>query len=161
MNVTGRRSLRGLMIWLSLCFAAAAVGSVATGSNIDGWYAGLRKPVWTPPNWVFAPTWTLLYLAMALAAWRVWREQGLRAAQWPLGLFGVQLTLNAAWSWLFFAWKRPDVALVELCALWVAIAATTVVFARRDRWAGLLMTPYLAWVTFAVTLNLSIWRLNC
>jgi len=160
MSVTGRRSLVGLLLWLGLCFAAAAIGSAATGPNVDGWYAGLRKPGWTPPNWVFAPAWTVLYLAMALAAWQVWRKQGMWAARWPLGLFGVQLTLNAAWSWLFFAWKRPDVALVELLALWAAIAATTVAFARRDRWAGLLMTPYLAWVSFAAMLNLSIWRLN-
>jgi benzodiazapine receptor len=160
MTVTGRRSLAGLLVWIGLCFAAAGIGSVATDANIEGWYATLRKPAWTPPNWVFAPAWTTLYLTMALAAWLVWRKEGFAAARWPLGLFLAQLILNAAWSWLFFAWKRPGLAWGELLLLWVAIGLTAVCFGRRSLWAGLLLVPYLAWVTFAAILNLTIWRLN-
>lgn len=150
----------GLIASVTACFAAAAIGSLATTPNIGGWYAALEKPAWTPPNWLFGPVWTLLYLTMALAAWLVWRRFAWREARGPLGLFLGQLVLNAGWSWLFFGWKMPGVALVELVVLWVAIALTAVAFWRRSAAAGLLLLPYLAWVTFAAVLNLAIWRLN-
>lgn len=136
------------------CFSAAALGAL---SPPDAWYADLIKPSWNPPGWVFGPVWTLLYLAMAWAGWRIWRLPQRRA---PLALFGLQLVLNAAWSPLFFGLHAPGLALVEILALWVAIAATGVCFYRRDRLAGLLFAPYFAWVSFAALLNATLWRLN-
>jgi tryptophan-rich sensory protein len=109
---------------------------------------------------VFGPVWSLLYLLMGISAWQVWRKTGFRAAAVPLGWFGVQLVLNAAWSGLFFGLQSPGAALIEIVLLWGAILATTIAFWRRSALAGWLMLPYLAWVSFAVALNLAIWNLN-
>ena len=117
----------------------------------------LAKPSWTPPNWLFGPVWSCLYLGMAVAAWLVWRQG---SGFLPMALFATQLLLNAAWSWLFFALHIPGVAFVEIVLLWAAIAATTIVFWRRSILAGLLFVPYWAWVSYASVLNFSIWRLN-
>lgn len=93
----------GLAVFVLICLAAAALGGITTGPAIDGWYRTLEKPPWQPPNWVFGPVWSVLYLLMAVAAWLVWMRAGFRAAVIPLGLFAVQLVLNVAWSWTFFA----------------------------------------------------------
>ena len=159
MNPT-RRDVPGLAGWLLLCFAAAGLGGLATAPQIDGWYASLTKPAWNPPSWVFGPVWTALYAMMAVAAWRVWRPGGFAAARTPLSLFLIQLALNALWSWVFFAWHRIGWAVVEIAALWLAIAATLAAFFRRDAAAGWLLVPYLAWVTFAAALTFTLWRLN-
>lgn len=143
----------GLLAWLALCFAAAAAGSFFTPG---AWYASLHKPSWNPPGWLFGPVWTLLYAAMAVAAWLVWQRGWSRA----LGWFGIQLALNAAWSPVFFGMQRIDLALVIMLLLWIAIAATTAAFFRVRRAAGWLLVPYLAWVTFAAVLNWTLWRLN-
>lgn len=137
-----------------LCFSAAAVGALTPPG---AWYEGLTKPSWNPPAWVFGPVWTLLYLAMATAAWRVWRtpKPGL-----PLAVFGVQLVLNAAWSPIFFGAHALGWALVEILFLLLAILATTALFFRRDRWAGALFVPYVLWVAFASFLNATLWQLN-
>ena len=145
---------------VALCFAAAGVGSLYTTPAIPGWYASLQKPAFSPPNWIFGPVWTLLYLMMAVAVWMVWRERGFGGAPLPLTLFAVQLTLNALWSIIFFGWRRPDLALVEIFFLWAAIFATMLSFWRVSQFAAWLMWPYLLWVTFAGFLNLSIWKLN-
>lgn len=150
----------GLVVLLAVCLGAAALGSAATVPRIDDWYATLDKPSWTPPSWVFGPVWTVLYIAMAVAAWLVWRQAGLAAARWPLGLFAVQLGLNVAWSWLFFGLRSPALGLIDILLLWIAIAATLASFWRRTTAAGLLLAPYLAWVTFAAALNSAIWWLN-
>lgn len=150
----------GLVLFVAVCLGVAAMGSVATVPGVEGWYATLNKPPWTPPGWIFGPVWTLLYIAMAVAAWLVWRPQGWSGAKVPLTLFGVQLALNLAWSWLFFGLRSPGLGLADIILLWVAIAATLVVFWRRSKLAGALFVPYLAWVTFASGLNYSIWRLN-
>lgn len=160
LSMTRMKQTIGLIILLALCFAAAALGSAATYPRIDDWYAALAKPSWTPPNWVFGPVWTVLYIAMALAAWLVWRQRGWAGARLPLLLFGVQLGLNVAWSWLFFGLRSPGLGFADIILLWIAIAATLVAFWRRSRIAGLLFVPYLAWVTFATALNFSIWRMN-
>ena len=154
------RQMTVLATFVVLCFGVAALGSLATYPRIDDWYAALAKPSWRPPNWVFGPVWTALYLAMAVAAWLVWREKGWAGGRVPLALFGVQLALNAAWSWLFFALRSPGLGLVDILLLWIAIAATLIVFWRRSIIAGLLFVPYLAWVTFAAALNYAIWQLN-
>jgi len=143
--------------WILLTFAAAAVGSQA---GPGAWYAGLTKPAWNPPNWLFAPIWTALYLGMALAAWRVWRQGGWRRQRGPLVLYLVQLALNALWSLLFFGLQRPDLALAEILALWLVIGLTLGWFYQIDRIAGLLFVPYLAWVSFAAFLNFTLWQLN-
>jgi len=152
-----RRHLLVLAVFLVLCFAVAGLGRLATTPNIPNWYADLAKPSWTPPDWVFGPVWSVLYLSMAVAAWLVWREGN---ALVSLILFAVQLALNAAWSWLFFRMHSPGAAFVDIVLLWVAIAATTAAFWRRSLAAGLLFVPYLAWVSFAAVLNFAIWRLN-
>ena len=150
----------GLAVAVGICFAAAGVGSLYTSPAIPGWYASLQKPAWNPPNWVFGPVWTLLYLMMAVAAWLVWRERGFAGATLPLALFFLQLVLNAFWSIIFFGWRNPALALVEIFFLWAAIFATMLAFWRVSHAAGWLMWPYLLWVTFAGFLNLTIWRLN-
>lgn len=155
-----RHSWLGLIVLVALCFAAAAVGSAATVPRIDEWYAHLAKPAWTPPSGVFGPVWSFLYASMAVAAWLVWRQEGLRGARVALGLFAVQLALNVAWSWLFFGLRSPGLALVDVVLLLAAILATLIAFWRRSIAAGALMAPYLGWVGFASALNLAIWRMN-
>lgn len=150
----------GLAAFLALCFLAAGVGSWFTTPEIDSWYRHLAKPAWTPPSWLFGPVWTLLYIAMAVAAWLVWRQHGWSGARLALGLFAGQLVLNVAWSGLFFAMHNPGAALLELVALWLAILATAAAFWQKQPVAGLLMIPYAAWVAFAGTLNLAVWQLN-
>lgn len=145
--------------FVAVCFAAALVGGLLTSTSVETWYPGLAKPSWNPPSWVFGPVWSVLYAAMAVAAWLVWRRGG-GAARVALAVFGVQLALNVAWSGLFFALRSPGLAFAELIVLWIAIAATLVLFARWNRLAGALFVPYLAWVTFAGALNFAIWRLN-
>jgi translocator protein len=149
-----------LAIFIVLCFAAAGGGSLVTIPAIDGWYASLQKPAWTPPNWVFGPVWSLLYLAMATAAWLGWRERAQVTTTPALLLFGIQLILNVLWSFLFFSWQRPGVALIEILFLWAAIFATLLTFSHFSTVAACLFVPYLIWVSFAVALNFSIWRLN-
>jgi translocator protein len=157
----------GLSDWLPLgvsiavCFAAAGIGSLFTDPEMGGWYARLIKPSWTPPNWVFGPVWSALYLMMAVAAWLVWREKGLTgAAALPLALFAAQLVFNAAWSILFFGMHRIGLALADIMLLWSAILVTMLTFWRISPWAGALMLPYLLWVTYASALNYSIWKMN-
>ena len=146
-----------LVVLLILCFAVAGVGGMATAPSIPNWYAGLAKPSWTPPSWVFGPVWSVLYLSMAVATWLVWRRGD---AVVPMVPFGIQLVFNAAWSWLFFGLHSPDAAFIDIVLLWLAIVATTVVFWRRSTLAGILFMPYLIWVSFAAVLNFAIWRLN-
>lgn len=150
----------GLVVFLAICFAMAGIGGAVTTPKTPGWYATLAKPSWNPPNWVFGPVWSALYLCMAVAAWLVWRQGGLPAVRLPLALFGVQLLLNVLWSCIFFGLQNPGLAFGEVLLLWGAIAATTVAFWQRSRVAGLLLVPYLAWVSFASVLNFVIWRLN-
>jgi tryptophan-rich sensory protein len=140
-----------------LCFTVAAA-LFAARFNPGAWYASLHKPAWTPPGWLFGPVWTLLYGAMALAAWRAWRAPA--RPQGAMLLFAVQLVLNALWSWIFFGLHQPGLAFAEICTLFVGVAATAWLFSRADRLAGLLLLPYLIWVAFAAALNFALWRLN-
>lgn len=143
--------------WLALCFSAA--GSAVLVS-IDGWYPALSKPSWNPPAWVFGPAWTLLYGMMAVAAWLVWREGGWKVQGRSLGLFLLQWVLNALWTPIFFGMHRPGLAFAEIVMLWLVLAATLWSFWRVKKAAGVLLMPYLAWVSFAAVLNFTIWRLN-
>lgn len=121
------------------------------------WYAALSKPTWNPPPWLFGPAWTLLYTLMAIAAWMVWKRVGFGK---PLKLYFVQLALNAAWTPIFFGAHAMGWALVEIVVLWIAILMTLLSFRRVNTTAGWLFVPYLAWVTFATSLNFTLWRLN-
>ena len=141
-----------------VCLGAAGIGSLLTTPSLRPWYEGLSKPRWNPPNWLFGPVWTILYLAMAIAAWLVWRKVGLAAA--PMQLFLLQLLLNVAWSGLFFRLRSPGLAFIEIVVLWFAILETTIEFWRAVPAAGWLLLPYLIWVGYATALNFSIWRLN-
>jgi translocator protein len=143
-----------LLVFLLLAFGAGFIGSRFMPGD---WYADLVKPPFNPPNWVFAPVWSVLYVLMAVAAWRVWRRGGFR---WPIALWMGQLVLNAAWSWLFFGRHLLGGALIEIIVLLAVLVATTVAFWRRERLAGQLMLPYVAWVAFASVLNASLWYLN-
>ena len=142
---------------LVITFGAAALGARFLP---DEWYRQLKKPVWNPPNSIFAPVWTTLYLLMAVAAWLIWRRLGVAAALVPLVLFVTQLVLNSAWTWLFFGRHRIRDALIDIVILWFAILATLISFWRLEPIAGLLLLPYLLWVSFATALNGTIWRLN-
>ncbi len=149
------RSVPGLAVFVVLVLAAGYSGSMFGPGT---WYAALTKPPLNPPDWVFAPVWTVLYLAIAVAAWRVWRTG--QAVALPLALWLAQLAANALWSYLFFGIERPDLAFVDILVLLALAIATAVAFKRRDRLAGWLMVPYAAWVSFATYLNAGIWYLN-
>ncbi len=149
----------GLLVSFATAFAAAAIGGLSTAANVTGWYATLQKPFFSPPNWLFAPVWSLLYTMMAIAAWRVWRARRPGGGQ-ALALYGGQLLLNLAWPVIFFGMHSPLLALIDIAALVVVLALTIRAFWRIDRPAGVLLLPYLAWSLFASALNLAVWRLN-
>lgn len=156
---TPRTQALGLAGWLLLTFTAAGIGAVASASAAT-FYAGLQRPDWAPPGWLFAPMWTTLYLLMGIAAWRVWRVNGWAAARGALTLFIAQLAANAVWTWLYFVWRLGAVSLAEVVLLWLMIAATMLAFRRHDRLAVWLLLPYLAWVGLACALTYATWQLN-
>lgn len=140
---------------------AGVMGSVFTTSAIPVWYAGLVRPALAPPNWVFAPVWTVLFALMGVAAFLVWRRGFARnAVRIALGVFVLQLALNVFWSAIFFGLRNPGAAFVEIIGLWLAILVTVVLFARVSRPAAYLLVPYLAWVSFAMYLNAAFWLRN-
>ena len=141
-------------VLLAACFAAGAPGGLFPPGD---WYTALKKPRWTPPNWLFPVAWTTLYLCMATAGARaaVLPDGGLALALWSL-----QIALNALWTPVFFGLRRIRLGMLVLAVLWVAVAATMLALFQIDRVAGLLFVPYLGWVTVAGALNLSVWRLN-
>jgi benzodiazapine receptor len=154
-----KRQTLGLITWFLVCFAASAVGALAT-LQAQSFYSQLAQPTWAPPSWLFGPVWSALYAMMAIAAWLVWRTGGFRVNRIALSLFLVQLALNSLWSWLFFTWLLGALAFADIVFLWGLIAATIVSFWRVRRLAGALLIPYLLWVTFAAALNFSVWQLN-
>lgn len=143
-----------------VCLAVAGAGGAVTAANVSTWYPTLVKPSFNPPNAVFGPVWTALYLLMAVAAWRVWRRRCNVATGRALSLWALQLALNLAWSFIFFGAHRIGYALIDITLLLIAILATAIAFWRIDRIASLLFVPYFAWVTFATVLNAALWRLN-
>jgi tryptophan-rich sensory protein len=140
----------------------AAIGGIATSSSVSTWYPTLNKPAWNPPAWVFGPVWTLLYLMMGLASWLVWQKRADNEIQVrrALGWYGLQLSLNLAWSVIFFGLRQVGLALIEIVALWSVLLITIVNFGRIRRDAAGLLLPYLLWTTFATALNAAIWWLN-
>ena len=154
------RQVVALVAALAITLGVAAAGGWVTAQSVGTWYQTLNKPSWTPPDWLFGPVWTTLYVLMAVAAWLVWKSGDRRQIQLPLALYAVQLALNLAWSVIFFGLRSPGLAAAEIGLLWVAILATLLAFWRHSMIAGLMLAPYLAWVSFASFLNLAIWRLN-
>jgi benzodiazapine receptor len=153
-----RAARRPMMFFILVTLLVGASASVFTEPNIPSWYAGLIRPSFAPPNWVFAPVWTALYILMAVAAWRAWRITGLKSP--ALIAYGLQLFLNFCWSAIFFSLHQLGAALLEIGTLWLAVLVTTILFARADKLSGLMLLPYLAWVGFAAALNYAFWTLN-
>lgn len=158
-SMTKRKQVSGLVGWFVVSFAASAVGAVAS-VQAGTFYGQLLQPPWAPPSSVFGPVWTALYALMAISAWLVWRSGGMRTHRAALSLFVLQLSLNALWTWLFFAWHVGGWAFAEIVVLWFLIVATLVSFWRVRPLAGVLLIPYLLWVSFASVLNYSVWQLN-
>jgi len=147
----------GLLGWVSLAFAAGAVGAIAS-VDAASFYGQLSKPSWAPPASIFGPVWTALYALMGIAAWLVWRSPGPKAV--ALALFVAQLAANALWSWLFFSWRSGPAAAAEVLVLLALIVATVAAFWHRNRLAAFLLLPYLLWVSFASVLTWALWRGN-
>jgi len=151
-----------IVVALIICLMVGYSASIVTRPSVETWYPTIIKPSFNPPNWIFMPVWTLLYILMAVAAGLVWdkiKEQN-QEVKVALGFFLIQLTLNAIWSYIFFGLKNPMLALIEIALLWLMIYETYLKFIKINKTAGYLLIPYMAWVAFAGILNASIWWLN-
>ena len=146
-----------LVIFLAIAFVPSIIGA---SFRPDAWYEALIKPSWNPPNWLFGPVWTVLYTLIGYAGYLAWRSSTVGQRYGAFGIYAIQLLLNALWSPLFFGYYSPGLALLNIVAQWVAISLNIVAFYRIKPAAGLLLVPYLLWVTFALVLNASIWNLN-
>ncbi len=154
-------SVASLMASLAIAQSAGGIGMLLSGrTSQPDYYRQLRQPAWSPPPWIFAPVWGILYTMMGLAAWLLWRRRDRPGARTALGLYAAQLALNSAWSGIFFGLRRPRAAFYDLMALWGTLAATTVATLRVSWLGGLLLMPYLGWTTFAAALNKRIADLN-
>jgi translocator protein len=153
-----RARRRPMLAFILITLFVGAGASIFTEPSIPTWYAALVHPAITPPNWVFAPVWTTLYVVMAVAACRVWRVTGTPSPE--MLAYAIQLVLNFGWSWIFFSLHRIGLALAEIIALDLAILVTAIAFFRRDRLAGLMFLPYLGWTLFASVLTHAVWVLN-
>ena len=161
----GRRGtgmqLLGLAVSLAAVAAVSLIGRLWTDTTPDSWYSSLEQPSWNPPDWLFGPVWGLLYLLMAIAAWRIWRRTDRPAERrTALWVYVIQLALNLAWTGIFFGLERPGWALGEIAMLAVMIALTIVLFGRLDTSAAWMLAPYLAWVLFAGSINAGVVALN-
>ncbi len=156
---TGRLVI-GLIISIIICFSAGGLGSLATSSSITGWYVEINKPTWNPPNWIFGPVWSTLFLMISVSAWLVWKSSGFEKAKLAFGVYAFHLLLNALWSIVFFGMQQMGWAFVEIVALWISIVATIVLFHRHSKLAAWLLIPYILWVSFASFLNYTIWQMN-
>lgn len=152
--------IAGLFLFLALCLGIGALGAAVTATTVKTWYADLAKPSFNPPGEVFGPVWTVLYVLMGVAAWRVWRAADRETAQGPLSMFALQLALNLGWCVSFFGLERIGPSVAVILVLELAIVATALAFRSIDRIAGLLLVPYVLWVAFTAVLNIAIWRLN-
>ena len=153
-------TLRHTALLVACVLVSFVPGAVGSRFEPGVWYAELDKPWLTPPGWLFPVAWTALYIAMGVALYLYLTARTRPIPRLPLGLFGLQLVLNGMWSWLFFGLRRPDLALVDVAALWITVLLLTAAFWRRRRSAGALLLPYLVWVSFATYLNAAIWLLN-
>ena len=154
------RDILALVLLVGLCLGVGGLGGAVTAESVTTWYATLNKPSFNPPNWIFGPVWTALYILMGVAAWRVWRAADRDTARGPLAVFALQLAVNLGWSVAFFGLRNPGLAVVVILLLDLLVLATTLMFRRIDRLAAWLLVPYLAWISFATLLNVTIWCLN-
>jgi benzodiazapine receptor len=163
-NVTPMSRYLSLCAFLALVFAISALSSLVTMPAVTGWYKTINKPSWTPPDWVFGPVWTTLYIMIAVSGWRVWQritgDVVTRIKHPALRFYWAQLALNFLWSFLFFAWWLPALAAVDILLMLAAIALTISAFRPIDKPAAWLLVPYLLWVSYASTLNIGIVILN-
>lgn len=153
------RSLLSFLPWLAVCYLAALIGGLGS-AEAGRFYALLDRPSWAPPGWLFGPVWSLLYTLMAVAAWRVARRPALPLRRVALVVFGVQLALNALWSWIFFAWQNGLWAFWGAALLATLVAGSALLFRELDRLAAVLLLPYLGWASFATLLTGVIWQRN-
>ena len=150
-----------LVASIIICQLAGFIGSIFTRPSIPTWYASLEKPSFTPPNWLFAPVWTALFLLMGVSVFLVWRDRsGSQRGRIALTIFAIQLVLNMVWSIAFFGFRSPLAGLIVILVLWVAILSTILNFLKVSEIAGILLFPYILWVTFAAVLNASIFAMN-
>jgi len=149
-----------LLLCIALPLAAGSIAGIATAGNIDTWYAFLNKPVFNPPSWLFEPVWTLLYLLMGISLFITRRSSQGPTRKKAMLVFGIQLLLNFTWSFIFFQFRQPGWAMVEIIMVWISILAMILVFYRISKTAAFLQIPYLLWVSFTSVLNFSIWWLN-
>jgi translocator protein len=149
-----------LFISIAIPLLVGFTSGYFTAGGVKDWYLTIQKPWFNPPSWIFAPVWTSLYILMGVALYRVWRQPPSPARQLAFILFGVQLTLNFCWSFLFFYLHQPFLALIEILLMWLFILLTIFQFAKVDKWAPWLLVPYIVWVSFATILNAAIWQLN-
>ncbi len=154
------KDVLALVLFVGLCLGIGALGAAVTNTSLSSWYPTLVKPSFNPPNWVFGPVWTTLYVLMAIAAWRVWRTTDRDTARGPLALFVLQLAVNLGWSVAFFGLRDIGLAVAVIIALDLLVLMTALAFRRIDRLAALLLLPYLAWIAFATVLTIALWRLN-
>jgi tryptophan-rich sensory protein len=161
MEQSKRNNILKLVASVIICLFAGFIGSIFTTPSIPTWYATLTRPSFNPPDWIFAPVWTTLFVLMGISLYLVWNK-GLQDKKVKISLFifGVQLVLNVLWSFLFFGLHSPFYAFLEIITLWAAIVLTIVNFFKVSKTAGLLLIPYIFWVSFAAILNFSIWKLN-
>lgn len=158
--MTNNQKLWGLILFIAMCFLTAGLGAALTSVSIKGWYTTIEKPSFTPPNWVFPVAWNTLYLLLSFAGWTLWKTLSGQWKNLPLILFVSQLILNVAWSCLFFTLQNPMGAFIEICVTVLLAYYTLYLFYLRSKLAGIFMTPYVLWLSFAVVLNYSIWQLN-
>ena len=154
-----REQLLGLLFWLAIAFIAAAIGGAAS-ITAEPFYLQLDRPEWAPPSSVFGPVWSVLYTLIGISAWLVWRVDGFWGARPALTLFLLQLAVNALWSWMFFGWRLGGLAFIDILLLLPLIIIMVIMFCRIRPLAGVLLIPYLLWVSFAAVLNYSVWQLN-
>jgi translocator protein len=158
------RKWRWLLLFLFICFSVEIIGDWLTQSSVKSWYLTLKKPSWTPPNWLFGPVWTFLYGLMSVSVWMIWLKQQRGGFQRSFVaaylLFGLQLFLNCLWSGLFFWKQNPALALIDILLLWIVLLLTIFEFKKHSFLAALLLVPYFLWITYAVTLNAAIWVHN-
>ncbi|MFC1949163.1 TspO/MBR family protein [Chloroflexota bacterium] len=154
-------SIVKLIVSIITCFAAGVIGSLFTFKVIPTWYAGLKKPRYTPPNWVFGPVWTTLYVLMGISVFLVWQDGlAINGVLLAFTLFWVQLVFNALWSIIFFGMKSKGGGVITIIVLWLLILATMITSFQVSGWAGALLIPYIIWVSIASYLNIGIWWLN-
>ena len=154
------KDLLALILLVGICVGIGGLGGAVTVSNLTDWYPTLNKPSFNPPNWVFRPVWTTLFVMMGVAAWRVWRAADRDTTRAPLAFFALQLAVNLGWSVAFFGLRDPGLAVAVILVLDLLVLTTALLFRRIDGLAAMLLVPYLAWIAFATILNIAIWRLN-